>query len=148
MDLSSRARRFVLPLLTLLTPVVLCAAEPVDPSDYGLVITHQVVSQDRLQDGRFGLELALALKNDGSHDLYDIRLYLSDADFLHTTQDCSPARMPSLNSGDQDGVTWTYECLLAQALDPDLRKVRVRVEAVDRKTQQIISFHGVSTDGR
>jgi len=134
--------------LTLLAPLHSFAARPVNGDDYQLVITHRVTSQAQLADGRVGLELELTLKNGGSHDLYDLHLYLSDAALAPLTKGCAPARLRTLGAGDQDGVTWTYECLVTELPDLSLSEVKLRIEAVDRATQEIVTFQGTSAESR
>lgn len=124
------------------------AATPVDAREYGLQIEHRVLSQVALDDGKTGLELELTLRNTGEHALYDLRLFLLRAGPVSLLPECEPARVRILGPGDQDGVTWTFECFIAPLPDIPLNDVQFRVEAVDQSTRQIVSFVGASVEGR
>lgn len=134
-------------IAALLSPLSSFSAQQVDPADYRLDITHTVVSQSE-RGGRTGLKLQLTLRNDSSHDLYDLHLFLSRTGFPQMTGECAPARLQSLKSRDQDEVTWTYSCLVNPLHGADLREVRLRVEAVDTATGEIVSFASTSTEAR
>ena len=144
---ASPRRRFSSFLFMLAAPLSLFAAEPVDPREYRLVITPHVVSQAVMDDGRTALELELTIENGGSHDLYDLRLFLSPLNTFPLTQECAPARIRSLTAGGHGAVTWKYDCLLAPFPDPLLRTMRLRVEAVDANTHDIVGFLGTTTEG-
>ncbi|MET0499749.1 MAG: hypothetical protein ABW106_15925, partial [Steroidobacteraceae bacterium] len=64
------------------------------------------------------------------------------------TKGCAPARLRSLGAGDQDAVVWTYDCLVAPLPDLSLTEVKLRIEAVDRATKEIVTFQGTSVESR
>lgn len=123
-------------------------ATPVDGHEYGLHIEHRVLSQVSLDNGKTGLELELTLRNTGEHGLYDLRLFLLRAGPVSLLPECEPARVRILEPGDQDGVTWTFECFIGPLPEMPINDVQFRVEAVDQSTQKIVSFVGVSIEGR
>lgn len=88
------------------------------------------------------------VRNESSHDLYDLHFFLSRTNLPQPSSECEPARVQSLKSGGQDEVTWTYTCVISPLADRDLREVQLRVEAVDTASGEIVSFAGTSTEGR
>jgi len=122
-------------------------AKSVDPREYQLVVTHELLSQVEHSDGRVGLELKLTLRNDGAHDLYDLRLFLEPSQYALLGKSCQPARIRLLSAGKSDSVTWTYECLVATVPEQSLAKVPLRVEAIDTQTHDIVSLPATSTEG-
>ena len=145
----SRARLALLSLALLATPAAdVFAAKPVDAREYQLDISHRVVSQSELDGGKLELQLELTLNNGGTHGLYDVRLFLMPAGIPQLAHACAPARMRSLNAGKQDGMKWTYECLIAPLPDEPSRRLQFRVEAVDVDSQEIVSFVSTSQEGR
>jgi hypothetical protein len=123
------------------------AAKPVDGAPYKLDIRHQLLSNERLADGRISLELQITLRNDGTHGLYDLRFLITQIGPFDANRDCAPLRVRELNAGAQDGVVWQYECRGTQLPDQSFRQLQLRVEAVDQSTQQIVSFTSTSKEG-
>lgn len=114
--------------------------------DYALRIRHAELSRVPLEQGRHGLELQLTLINRGSHDLYDVRLFVIRAASRTLVGVQEPARVRKLAAGEQTKLTWTFE--LAKPLVGPLNDVVFRVEAVDRATKQIVTFNQKSAEVR
>jgi len=114
--------------------------------DYGLRVTHSEISRPALVTGGQGLELQLNIENQGSHDLYDVRVYLQEAGTKVLIDRTEPARLRTLSAGETTTLTWTFET--AEKINGPLRKVVFRVEAIDQATQQIVTFNQKSTEAR
>jgi len=125
-------------------------AEPanttVAASEYALHVTHVELSRASLGDGLQGLELQLSIENHGSHDLYDVRIYLQEAAAEVLPDHREPAHLRTLSAGEIATLTWTFESV--KQLTGPLRNVVFRVEAVDQATKQIVQFNQKSAEAR
>jgi hypothetical protein len=118
----------------------------VDAKDYSLYVTHTEISRPAAASGAPGLELQLNIENQGSHDLYDVRVYLQEASSKVLADRSEPARLRTLAAGESATVTYTFET--SEKINGPLRKVVFRVEAVDQATKQIVTFNQKSTEAR
>jgi len=122
------------------------AVTAVSATEYGLQVTHSEVGRVELDQGKQGLELKVTLSNQGSHDLYDVRLFLERAGSRAMLRNANPARMQVLAAGAQTVLTWTFE--LDQAIVGPLREVSFHIQAVDEATQKIVTFNQKSREAR
>jgi hypothetical protein len=114
------------------------AITPVAAAAYGLRVTHSELSRVALDSGAQGLELALTITNGGTHDLSDVRLYVIRAGSRAIVDRSEPARLAKLVPGDKKTVTWVFDP--KQPIVGPLQNVVLRIEAVDRVTQDIVTF--------
>jgi hypothetical protein len=122
------------------------AVTPVTASQYGLVVTHSELGRVELEEGKQGIELQVTLSNQGSRDLYDVRLFLERAGPYAMLKSANPARVQVLSAGAQTALTWTFE--LDKPVVGPLRGVTFHIEAVDQSTQQIVTFNQKSKEAR
>jgi len=122
------------------------AITPVAAEDYGLQVTHNELSRIALEPGTQGLELALTVKNAGTRDLSDVRLYVIRAGSKTIVERSEPARVGKLAAGQKVVVTWVFDS--KQPVVGPLREVIFRVEAIDKASQDLVTFSQKSAEVR
>ena len=120
------------------------AITPVASQDYGLQVTHSELSRYGLESGTQGLELALTITNAGTHNLSDVRFYVVRAGSKTIIGQREPALVGKLAVGQKAVVTWVFDS--KQPIVGPIRDVVFRVEAIDKESNNIVTFSQKSSE--
>jgi hypothetical protein len=125
-------------------PEWVSAATNVAAAEYGLHLTHRVVSQTRSANG---IEIEITVTNGGTRDLSDLRIFMLRADGLDISSQKDPARIRTLPVGAQATLSCTFDTTRVRGLLSS-QSLLVHIEAIDKATQEIVAFTQGSREGR